>query len=135
VKVVLDTNVLLASVATHGLCAALVELILRDHVLISSEYILNEFEQHYIGKFKVSIEQAEAAVKNLRALAEIVQPVEVPHDAFSDSDDLPVLGTALAAHVEYLVTGDRELLELKSFESISVVSPRQFYELIRDKSD
>jgi predicted nucleic acid-binding protein len=38
--VVLDTNVLLAAIATHGLCQALVTLVFRDHAVILSEYIL-----------------------------------------------------------------------------------------------
>jgi predicted nucleic acid-binding protein len=40
VRVVLDTNVLLAAIATHGLCQALVTLVFRDHVVMLSEHIL-----------------------------------------------------------------------------------------------
>lgn len=53
-RVVLDTNVLLAAIATHGLCQALVTLIYREHVVVLSEHILGEVARHYHGKFKAT---------------------------------------------------------------------------------
>ena len=41
-RVVLDTNVLLAGLATHGLCEALLKIVYRDHTVILSEHILDE---------------------------------------------------------------------------------------------
>jgi putative PIN family toxin of toxin-antitoxin system len=133
VRVVLDTNVLLAGVATHGLCEALMEIVLRDHTLISSEYILQEFERHYGGKFKASAKQTAEAIKTIRTLAEVVEPVAVPSDACPDEDDLLVIGTAMSSDAEYLVTGDRQLLDIGNYDKIRIVSPRQFYDLFRDK--
>ena len=77
-RVVLDTNVLLAAIATHGLCQALVTLVFRDHVVILSEHILGEVAKHYRGKFKATKRQADAAVAMLRANGELVEPVTVP---------------------------------------------------------
>ena len=42
--------------------------------------------------------------------------------------DVPVLGTAQAAHADFLVTGDKDLLILKRFGNTAIVTPRQFYE-------
>jgi predicted nucleic acid-binding protein len=39
-----------------------------------------------------------------------------------------VLGTAKAADVSYLVTGDKDLLELESYEGFEIVTPRQFWD-------
>jgi len=128
VRVVIDTNVLLAAVATHGLCEALVTLIFRDHTVIVSEHILGEFAEHYQGKFKATREQAEAAVDVLRSGSDLVTPAAVPRDVLLDLDDLPVLGTAVAGSADCIVTGDRELLALKRFETIPLLSPRDFYE-------
>jgi len=50
VRVVLDTNVLLAAIATHGLCQALVTLVYRDHVVVLSEHILAEVAKHHRGE-------------------------------------------------------------------------------------
>jgi uncharacterized protein len=131
VRVVLDTNVLLAAIATHGLCQALVTLVFRDHVVILSEHILGEVAKHYRGKFKATKRQADAAVAMLRANGEIVEPVTVPLGTVRDKDDLPVLGTAVAGSAAVLVTGDQELLVLGLFRGVAILSPRDFYERLR----
>jgi predicted nucleic acid-binding protein len=45
-----------------------------------------------------------------------------------DSDDDLVLATAVAAGAELIVTGDDDLLVLKEYEGVAIVSPRQFLE-------
>ncbi|MHB1156994.1 MAG: putative toxin-antitoxin system toxin component, PIN family [Phycisphaerales bacterium] len=131
-RVVIDTNVLLAGVAAHGLCEALLLLCYRDHEVVLSEYILHEFSRHYRGKFKAPADQVTFVTDTLRSQSEIVIPANVSRDAFQDADDLPVLGTALAGRVKCILTGDHALLALGRFQSIDILSPRAFYERIRD---
>ena len=130
-RVVLDTNVLLAGLATHGLCDALVTLIYRDHVVILSEHILGEVARHYRGKFKATKSQADAAVAILRSASEIVEPAAVPPKTVRDKDDLPVLGTAIAGVPTCIVTGDQDLLTRGHFRGIDIVTPRTFYDRLR----
>jgi uncharacterized protein len=131
VRVVVDTNVLLAGVATHGLCEALLAVCYRDHEVVLSEHILREFARNYKGKFKAIAEQTEAVVALLRRQSEMVIPNKVPRDAFDDADDLPILGTALAGKAECIITGDKALLELGLFQNVAILSPRAFYDRIR----
>ena len=130
-RIVLDTNVLLAGVATHGICEGLLTLSFRDHSVILSEHILNEFAEHYVGKFKATAQQAAPVVETFRKHGEIVVPFPMSPDACGDVDDLPVLGTAVAGQADYLVTGDKQLLESGSHQGIPILSPREFYERIR----
>ena len=130
-RVALDTNVLLAGIATHGICEGLLAISFRDHTVVLSEHILDEIAEHYVGKFQATNEQASLVVDTLRRQSTIVVPASVPMDAFRDADDLPVLGTAVAGRVDCLVTGDRQLLELGSYEGIPIISPREFYDRVR----
>jgi uncharacterized protein len=131
VRVVLDTNVLLAGVATHGICEGLLAICFRDHSVVLSDHILNELAEHYVGKFKATSEQAAIVVDTLRKQSEVVEPAPVPIEAFADSDDLPVLGTAVAGQAEFLITGDKQLTEMGAYEGIAILSPREFYQRIR----
>jgi putative PIN family toxin of toxin-antitoxin system len=131
VRVVLDTNVLLAGVATHGLCEALLELCFRDHVVVLSEHILSEFSQHYRGKFNATHEQTETVLAVLRSHSHIVDPAALPPETFDDPDDIPVLATAQAGKAECLVTGDAALQAFGTFETVAILSPRAFYERLR----
>ena len=130
-RLVLDTNVILAGFATHGLFEALLTLVYRDHVVILSKHILDEVSRHYRGKFKATKLQADTAVAFLRSSSEIVVPAAVPPGTVSDQDDLPVLGTAIADDASCLVTGDQELLDVGSFAGIAILSPRAFYDRLR----
>ena len=60
--------------------------------------------------------------------AQVVEPSPVAEEAVSDPDDLPVLGTLLAGNADCLVTGDHELLQLKTFQGTPILSPRAFYD-------
>lgn len=130
-KVVLDTNVLLAAFAARGLCEALLEACLESHEIIISQHILDEVREHLIRKLKVPPRQAGATVRFLKEVAVIVEPVKVPKDACRDRTDLPVIGTALAAGADCLVSGDKDLLALGRFENIPILSPRAFYDSLR----
>jgi uncharacterized protein len=131
VRLVLDTNVLLAGIATHGICEGLVAISYRDHSVVLSDYILTELREHYIGKFKATVEQAAMVVSTLRTQSEIVVPALVSAEVFGDADDLPVLGTAISGHAEYIVTGDKQLQELMVYQGVQIVSPRVLYDLLR----
>lgn len=61
-KVLLDTNVLIAAFITHGVCSDLLEHCLRQHELITSEAILEEFRQHLVRQFNYSTAEVEEAV-------------------------------------------------------------------------
>ena len=116
------------------MCEGLLTLCYRDHTIVLSEHILAELHEHYVGKFKATDEQAALVVGALRKQSDIVAPAAIPSEAFVDADDLPVLGTAITGHVDYLVTGDKQLQELGQYRKIPIVSPRQFYELLRTAS-
>lgn len=131
-RLVLDTNVILAGIGTHGLCEALLTICFRDHEVVLSQHILDEVAEHYRGNFKAKPDQVAAVIAFLHDHAELVTPAPVPDDAFDDRDDLPVLGTAVAGNAACLITGDKRLLGLKRYQGVPILSPRGFYERLRE---
>jgi putative PIN family toxin of toxin-antitoxin system len=133
VRVVLDTNVLLSAAFFPGVCEKLLaHCFLTPSVqLVLSEHILEEFVEHGLGKLNGTADQIDAAVVELRRRCKIVVPVPLPADIINDADDLPVLGAAIAGQAHCLITGDKELLNLGSFRSIAILSPRAFYDRLR----
>lgn len=129
-RVLLDTNVLLAAFGTHGLCEALVEACLHGHVLVCSDHILDELERHLAAKFGVPAREVREIVRFVREHSDRVVPSEVPPGACPDPDDLPVLGAAVAGRAELMATGDGALLALGSFEGIPILTVRACYERV-----
>jgi putative PIN family toxin of toxin-antitoxin system len=131
VKVVLDTNVIVAGFGTRGLCADVLNVCLDRHSIVLSEQILAEVSKNLLGKFKLPPAQVKEISRFLRQRATLVVPAEVPPDACRDATDLAILGTAVAAGAECLVTGDGDLLTIQRYEKTAILSPRAFYESLR----
>ena len=126
-RLVLDTNVLIAAFVSRGSCTELFEHCARMHELFTSLFILDELSQKLVAKIGASRAEARAVTRLLRSRCEVVLPVVVEPHVCRDPDDLPVLGTALAAHARALVTGDRDLLALRRHGRVRILAPRDFW--------
>jgi len=128
VIVALDTSVLVAAqITTTGTCADVVKFTLREHRLVLSHYILDEFERTMIKKLRYPPEAARSFVDDYRAVALIVAPLLVAAGLCRDPADAAVLGTALAAKADMLVTVDRDLLDITAKFGVDIVNPREFF--------
>jgi putative PIN family toxin of toxin-antitoxin system len=131
-KVVLDTNVLVSGFvrpepAPGQLLAAWRE---DTFTLIVSEHILTEaartFEETPYFRKHLDDKHRKQNIALLRAEAVIVKPVEnVTGIATHPEDDL-VLAAALAAQADYLITGDKKLLNVGIYRGTHLLSPRTF---------
>jgi putative PIN family toxin of toxin-antitoxin system len=133
-RVVLDTNVIIAAFATRGLCADVLEHCLYEHTLIFSEPLLDEIHESICKKIHAPKPAASTLRKFLADKAKIVVPVDLPKDACRDPDDIVVLGTAAAGAADVIVTGDNDLLIIKKFQTILVLTPREFWEFVQKKT-
>ncbi len=125
-KIVFDTNVLIASLIASGVCADLLEHCVLSHTIVASDFILNELRGHLVGKFKYTDQEADEAIALLESQVDIVTPGSLGQPVCRDPDDDQILATALAALAECIVTGDKDLLVLHSYQDIEIVSPSDF---------
>lgn len=57
-------------------------------------------------------------------VVELIEPVNIPPTS-RDPDDDAILACALAAHADLIVSGDADLLVLKQFQAIPIVTAAQ----------
>ena len=126
-KAILDTNVLVAAFTARGLCSELFERVLYDHDLIISQHLLDEFEEVLVRKFGFTASKVEQAVALLRRVGVMIEPVPLDRPVCRDPDDDLVLALAAHAGADSIVTGDRDLLDLESFQNVPILSPRGFW--------
>jgi putative PIN family toxin of toxin-antitoxin system len=128
-RVLFDTNVLFAAFATQGLCLEAVELGTQDCETVTSVELVDELTRALRQKLKLG-PSAREAIAEYRRLCEIVEPEPLPERVCRDRDDDQVLATALAGAADVIVTGDEDLLVLREFRGIRILTPRRFLELL-----
>jgi putative PIN family toxin of toxin-antitoxin system len=103
--------------------------------LVSSPALLAELAD-VIGRAKFDAifsrtnTSRERSLAAMRRLAEVIEPPPLPQPVCRDPDDDEVLALAVAAKVELIVSGDNDLLSLRSFQGIPIIAPAEAVSLI-----
>jgi putative PIN family toxin of toxin-antitoxin system len=131
VRIVLDTNVIVAAFAARGLCAEVFEVCVSSHTLVISEHILAEVDSALVKKVKLPKKIIHDITEYLSDVAEIVEPDHVDNSVCRDKHDLPVIGTATKGNADFVITGDADLLALKRYRGINIMTPRELWNRLR----
>jgi putative PIN family toxin of toxin-antitoxin system len=134
VRVVFDTNVLIAAFLTEGVCSKLlIRARRREFDLILSNDIIEEFERNLRIKFLLSTSEIkDASTVLMEATGKIIQEISPILPACRDPEDDKILSCAKQTDADYLVTGDQDLLVIKQYGRTSIVTPRIFEEMFED---
>jgi putative PIN family toxin of toxin-antitoxin system len=129
-KIVLDANVIIAAFAARGLCESIMEVCLSEHEISLSDDLLDEILRNLRDKIKLQKNVIDNIGALLREHSTFSIPLPLASDVCRDPDDIKILGLAVASKVDYIVTGDKDLLALKSFEGIPILNPRSFSNIL-----
>lgn len=130
-RIVLDTNVIIAAFATRGLCADVLELCLSGHTLVTSEFILSEIREKLSEKLHLPESIIQDIISYLHDNSEIVVPARIVKSMCRDKDDVEIIGTAVSGKANFIITGDEDLLVLINHEQVKIMTPRAFWEFLR----
>lgn len=132
-KLVFDTNVIFSAVATHGLANSIFEYCLQQHTIVLSDHILGELENNFLKKLKMPLDKIQAVLSFLKQFCLIADAKKLKRNICRDREDDKILGLAINVGADFIITGDKDLLVLKKFESIAILTPREFWEIARNK--
>ncbi len=129
-KATLDTNILISALGWKGnpnqafskVVSGEVELIISDEQFSELSEVLE------YPKFQFSEEQKNRFKTLILELATFVKPVEKIDVIKNDPDDNVILEAAVEGNVDYIVSGDPDLLEVKEFRGIKIITAKQFLE-------
>jgi len=132
VRVVFDTNIFISAFAIPGGNAeeAYLHAIQGRFELLTSVAILTETAEILQDKFDWSDERVEQLVQTISRTATVLKTRPHLH-VLQDEPDNRILECAVAAHADYLVTGDRHLLALQRYESTMMLPLAEFLALLR----
>lgn len=129
-RVVFDTNVLVAAFAADGLCAKLLRRVNKhEFMLLVCPIILEEFQGALEKKLDATKEEIGNALALLREVSVMIgetPPAAKPARIVRDPDDDLILFCAATAEADFLVTGDKDLLAIGKHGKIKILDPRGF---------
>lgn len=141
IKAVLDTNILVSSaINTKGSISQEIyqKSKLKHFLLITSPLILSEMDEtlhkeRITKRYQYSDEELQEIVSNVASVSYIV-PGTSRIEVVRDPDDNKIIAAAIEGRADYIVTRDKDLLDLKEYQEIKIVSPESFIKILRSTS-
>lgn len=140
-RVVFDTNVVVSGLLWSGASRRALRFAADKQIAaIASEALVDELRdvlnRQKFGKYLDRVQRtADALVEEYLAYTAVIEPAAVPRNAVSDVDDLIVLEAAVGGGANCIVTGDDDLLRLKSYAEIGIFSVQALIHRLVPKVD
>ncbi len=132
-KAVLDTSTAVQIMASRRRLMELKALMKRGLIIASSQYLLNELERTLHIRFGLTQQQSRARTNAFAKITLIVKPIEILELCRDPTDD-PIIATAVAAGADFLLTEDKDLLEIKAYRDIKIINLAEFLRTIGDQN-
>lgn len=129
-KVVLDTNILISGWIFKNNCQAILNLVREKKIAAyTSPLLLAELTDVIYKKFPQSIPFFPRFYKEINATFGKVHP-DFSIDILADKADNRVLEAAIKSRSSSIVTADKALLALNTYQNITIISPSNFLQIL-----
>ena len=132
-RVVIDTNIFYSALLFGGNPSKIILIASKNRIIsIISLPILNEIEILFETKASFSRETIQLIVSKIKEYSTVVLPKNklniVRHDA-----DNKIIEAAVEGDCQYVITGDKDLLVLKNYKKIKILTPSEFLKIFENK--
>ncbi len=130
-RVVLDTNIFVSMVLGGQVGKINDEWRAGKFILVVSEDIVSEYvDVLQRPKLRLRSRTLATIVNRVYRKAEFVTPQEKIFIVLADTADNKFLEAAVTGKTDYIVSGDKHLLDLKEYRSIPIVTAREFIDIL-----
>ena len=140
IRAVLDTNTLVSAVIniTSSVASEVYQNARKkSFLLITSPLILAEIDEvlhrpKVIKAHQRSLKELQEIISQLAGVSYLV-PDKTGIEVVRDPDDNKIIAAAAYGRADYIITRDKDLLDLKGYEKIEIITPEKFMEILRAK--
>jgi uncharacterized protein len=128
--VVLDTNIFISGILFKGTPLKILQLYISKNemdIAISPE-LLAELIGKLKYKFGIKSQTLESLKIELESSMLYILP-EYTTQICRDASDNKIIDLAIYAGAEFIVTGDKDLLEIKTYKGIKILTAAEFLEI------
>jgi putative PIN family toxin of toxin-antitoxin system len=129
VRAVFDTNIFISAFVIPGSLAekAILRIIEEEDSLLISRDIIDEVLSVLSLKFGRDREELSHVAVTLSELAELIKPAR-RIKILKDEPDNRILECAVHGEADLLVTGDKEILQLREYKGVKIIILKQYLE-------
>ena len=133
-KIVLDSNIFVSSFFWKGnprkifdrVTNGLDELYITDKILQEIATVMSR------EKFHVDKNEIEDYIKIIESYSIKLFPQNIEEEISRDKDDNKILQCGLEGNVDFIISGDGDLLILKNYKSIKIVNPKEYLNIFEN---
>lgn len=135
-KLVLDTNTVISGFLWKQAPRRLIDAAIEGRIVLTTSAVLIDELTSVIRRAKFSRKISEQGVSvsalldRYTNLADLVTPARIRRVVLADADDDAVLACALAAQADLIVSGDKHLRNLKSWQGMRITNAAEALTLI-----
>jgi putative PIN family toxin of toxin-antitoxin system len=127
-RIVLDANVFVSSFFWGGNPRMVLERVIEgiDELFITKE-ILDEIEEVMERpKFHADKEEIDYFINSIEEIGNKIIPKRKIKNGSRDKTDNKYIECGIAAKVDYIISGDIHLLELREYEKITIITAKNY---------
>ena len=130
-RIVVDTNVLVSAILFGGRPAELIRMILLHAVAaVATQEIIEEYQSTIDYLLRKYDGRKESISLDIICSAMEIIPSQSRVKVCRDPDDDKFISCAMDGRCYYIVSGDKDLLTLKRYRGIRIVTVSEFFELL-----
>ena len=131
-KIVIDSNVFVSSFFWGGHPREVFERVINgfDELYITDEIIKEITSTMNSNKFNVNSIEIEDYTRIIEKYSRNIITKNIPKSVSRDKKDDKILQCGLDGNVDYIITGDKDLLVLKEYETIKIINPKDYLETV-----
>ncbi|HEY1835221.1 MAG TPA: putative toxin-antitoxin system toxin component, PIN family [Candidatus Saccharimonadales bacterium] len=128
--VVIDTNVWISGLVFGGNPEQIIRRFVDGRlIVVTAEELLSELRRKITQRFPIFVPSLALLEASIREEAILVQLGTLQVSVSRDVDDDKFIEAAAIGNAEYIIRGDKDLLDLKHYKKIKIVKPAEFLKL------
>lgn len=128
-KILFDTNVLISGFISRGYSFDVIKDAIFRHEVYYTKYLLTEVQRILSTKFPLSDETVDFIIYTIKRHFTKGRSADTVEKICRDPDDNQVLADIIKNDIDIIVTGDKDILELKAYQGIKIISPKEYWKL------
>ena len=134
IRIVLDTNIIISAFGWSGNEYNILKKVMnKELLLVLSPEILDEYKRILLlQRLEFQEDEVEEFISALLEVAELIYPIYNKQSsiAIRDKDDIKFIICAIESKADYIITGDNDLLVIDKYNSIQIISSKNFLETL-----